>query len=97
MEVLLEMEEVSRMYKGKLELVGICGALKNRWKKFVAEKKLTGHQWNELLEMNDGLAAVYGVKGVLHYVLISPERKVIHSWMRYRKHILKEKMAELVE
>lgn len=63
----------------------------------MAEKKLTGHQWNELLEMNDGLAAVYGVKGVLHYVLISPERKVIHSWMGYRKHILKEKMAEFVE
>ena len=62
MEALPEMEEVSRMYKGKLELVSICGAAKNRWKKFVAEKKLTGHQWNELREVNDGLAAVYGVK-----------------------------------
>lgn len=97
MEALPEMEEVSRMYKGKLELVSICGAAKNRWKKFVAEKKLTGHQWNELREVNDGLAAVYGVKGVPHYVLISPERKVIHSWMGYRKHILKEKMAELIK
>ena len=97
MEALPEMEEVSRMYKGKLELVSICGAAKNRWKKFVAEKKLTGHQWNELREVNDGLAAVYGVKGVPHYVLISPERKVIHSWMGYRKHILKEKMAEFVK
>lgn len=97
MEALPEMAEVSRMYKGKLELVSICGAAKNRWKKFVAEKKLTGHQWNELREVNDGLAAVYGVKGVPHYVLISPERKVIHSWMGYRKHILKEKMAEFVK
>lgn len=97
MEALPEMEEVSRMYKGKLELVSICGAAKNRWKKFVAEKKLTGHQWNELREVNDGLAAVYGVKGVPHYVLISPERKVIHSWIGYRKHILKEKMSEFVE
>lgn len=97
MEALPEMEEVSRMYKGKLELVSICGAAKNRWKKFVAEKKLTGHQWNELREVNDGLAAVYGVKGVPHYVLISPERKVIDSWMGYRKHILKEKMAEFVK
>lgn len=97
MEALPEMEEVSRMYKGKLELVSICGAAKNRWKKFVAERKLTGHQWNELREVNDGLAAVYGVKGVPHYVLISPERKVIHSWMGYRKHILKEKMKELIK
>lgn len=97
MEALPEMEEVSRMYKGKLELVSICGAAKNRWKKFVAEKKLTGHQWNELREVNDGLAAVYGVKGVPHYVLISPERKVIHCWMGYRKHILKEKMKEFVK
>lgn len=97
MEALPEMEEVSRMYKGKLELVSICGAAKNRWKKFVAEKKLTGHQWNELREVNDGLAAVYGVKGVPHYVLISPERKVIHTWMGYRKHILKEKMKEFVK
>lgn len=97
MEALPEMEEVSRMYKGKLELVSICGAAKNRWKKFVAEKKLTGHQWNELREVNDGLAAVYGVKGVPHYVLISPERKVIDSWMGYRKHILKEKMKEFVK
>lgn len=97
MEALPEMEEVSRMYKGKLELVSICGAAKNRWKKFVAERKLTGHQWNELREVNDGLAAVYGVKGVPHYVLISPERKVIHSWMGYRKHILKEKMKEFVK
>lgn len=97
MEALPEMEEVSRMYKGKLELVSICGAAKNRWKKFVAERKLTGHQWNELREVNDGLAAVYGVKGVPHYVLISPERKVIHCWMGYRKHILKEKMKEFVK
>lgn len=97
MEALPEMEEVSHMYKGKLELVSICGAAKNRWKKFVAERKLTGHQWNELREVNDGLAAVYGVKGVPHYVLISPERKVIHSWMGYRKHILKEKMKEFVK
>lgn len=97
MEALPEMEEVSRMYKGKLERVSICGAVKNRWKKFVAERKLTGHQWNELREVNDGLAAVYGVKGVPHYVLISPERKVIHSWMGYRKHILKEKMKEFVK
>ena len=97
MEALPEMEEVNRMYKGKLELVSICGAAKNRWKKFVAEKKLTGHQWNELREVNDGLAAVYGVKGVPHYVLISPERKVIHCWMGYRKHILKEKMKEFVK
>lgn len=97
MEALPEMEEVSRMYKGKLELVSICGAVKNRWKKFVAEKKLTGHQWNELREVNDGLASVYGVKGVPHYVLISPERKVIHSWVGYRQHILKEKMAEFVK
>ena len=35
--------------------------------------------------------------GSLHYVLISPERKVIHSWMGYRKHILKEKMKEFVK
>lgn len=97
MEALPEMEEVSRMYKGKLELISICGAAKNRWKKFVAERKLTGHQWNELREVNDGLAAVYGVKGVPHYVLISPERKVIHCWMGYRKHILKEKMEEFVK
>ena len=97
MEALPEMEEVSRMYKGKLELVSICGAAKNRWKKFVAERKLTGHQWNELREVNDGLAAVYGVKGVPHYVLISPERKVIHCWIGYRKNILKDKIKEFVK
>lgn len=92
-----EMEEVGRIYKEKLETVSIGSNTEDRWKKFIKENNMTGNQWNELRSVNDGLAAAYGVKGVPHYVLISPECKVIDIWTGYRKGIIKEKIEKFVK
>ena len=44
-----------------------------------------------------GLAAAYQVRGIPHYVMISPEGKVMDMWSGYAKGSLKEKMKELIK
>ena len=41
---------------------------------------------------NNGLYARYGVRGIPHFVLISPEGKVVDSWSGYAKGWLKLKI-----
>ena len=97
MESLPEMELITQQYNGKMEVVSINQDSKNMWKEFIAKKGLKGNQWNELRKGNTGLAAAYQVRGIPHYVMISPEGKVIAMWTGYRKNLLKEKMKELIK
>lgn len=92
-----EMEEVIEMYKDKLAVVSISGDSKENWKKFVAEQKMTGNQWNELRRMRTGLAARYKAVGIPHYVLISPQGIVQDMWSGYGKGSLKGKLKELLK
>lgn len=92
-----ELEEITEQYKDKMEVVSISQDSKDTWKKFIAEKQLKGNQWNELRKGNTGLGAVYQVKGIPHYVLISPEGKVQRIWAGYGKGSLKAKMKELIK
>lgn len=68
-----ELKEVSEMYKDSLEIVSISMDTKESWSDFVERKGLTGNQWNEFAKGTTGLAAVYQVKGIPRYVMISPE------------------------
>ena len=97
MESLPEMELITQQYKEKMEVVSINQDPKKKWKEFIAKKGLKGNQWNELRKGNTGLAAAYQVRGIPHYVMISPEGKVMAMWTGYRKDLLKEKMEELIK
>lgn len=89
-----EMEEVIEMYKGKLAVVSISSDTKKSWQEFIAEKKMTGNQWNELRKGRTGLAARYKAFGIPHYVLISPAGKVQSTWSGYGTGTLKAKLKE---
>lgn len=89
-----ELEEIAEIYKGKLVVVSISRDEEKIWKEFIAEKKMTGYQWNELRSSHTGLAARYKVVGVPHYVLISPQGIVQDIWSGYGKGFLKWKLKK---
>ena len=89
-------EEIAEQYKEQLEVVSISSDTEASWKEFVTERKLTGNQWNELRQGTTGLAAAYRVRGIPHYVLITPDGKVKKMWSGYGKGSLKAKMKELI-
>lgn len=91
-----EVEEIAEMYKDKLAVISISGDTKKDWKQCLADRKMTGIQWNELKKERTGLAARYQVVGIPHYVLISPEGKVITMWSGYGPGSLKAKLKEML-
>lgn len=91
-----EMEEITEMYKDKLAVISISSDSKEDWKKFIADKNMTGNQWNELRKGRTGLAARYKVIGIPNYVLISPEGIVQEMWSGYGPASLKNKLKDLV-
>ncbi len=78
-----ELERLSETYQDKMAVVSICEDGKKQWKEFVRERQLKGNQWNELISGRTGLAATYQVRGIPHYVLISPEGKILKMWSGY--------------
>ena len=97
MESLPEMELITQQYNGKMEVVSINQDPKKMWKEFIAKKGLKGNQWNELRKGNTGLAAAYQVRGIPHYVMISPEGKVIDMWRGYGEGVIKAKMKQWIK
>ena len=97
MESLPEMELITQQYKEKMEVVSINEDSKEMWTGVIAKKRLKGNQWNELRKGRTGLAAVYQVTGIPHYVMISPEGKVIDVWKGYGEGSLKKKMKDLIK
>lgn len=93
-ESIPEIDEIASHYKDRLAVVGISLDPKEMWIKFLDEKKLAGNQWNELKQERTGVAASYQVQAIPHYVLISPEGKIIDTWTGYGKGSLKEKMKK---
>jgi len=90
-----ELDEISEMYKDKLAVISISMDSKKMWQEYIANEKLTGFQWNELRKGRTGLAASYKVKGIPHYVLISPDGKVQDIWSGYGTGSLKTKLKNL--
>ena len=87
-----ELEEMAAMYADRLVVVSISTDTERRWKQYLQEKKLPGIQWNELRNDDGGLEARYGVQGVPHYVLITPDGKVKDAWVGYGKGIIKDNL-----
>ena len=92
-----EMEEVIAAYGDRLEVVGISSDRKDIWLKYLSENKVGGNQWNELRMGNTGLAAAYGVTGIPHYVMISPDGRILDIWAGYARNYLKSKVEALVK
>ncbi len=78
-----ELERLSETYQDKMAVVSICEDGKKHWQEYVRKRQLKGNQWNELISGRTGLAATYQVRGIPHYVLISPEGKVLKMWSGY--------------
>lgn len=91
-----EMEEIVHLYGDKLTLVGISNDEKISWNKFLKEHKMPGYQWNEPKNGGRSLASRYKVGSIPHFVLISPEGKILKMWTGYRKGILKSKLKKFI-
>ncbi len=74
------MKKVCLEYGDRLTVVCINENLEKEWKEYVAEEKLEGNQWNELLPARTGLSARYNIDGIPAYVLISPDGIVLEMW-----------------
>lgn len=89
-----EMEKITEMYKDKVAVISISEDPKNIWKDCIEKRKMGGNQWNELRRGRTGLSAAYQVKGIPHYVLISPDGKVQDMWGGYGPGSLLRAMEE---
>ncbi len=97
LQSLPEMEEVAKLYKDQMEVVSICSDSKESWLDFIERKGLTGNQWNEFAKGKTGLAAVYQVKAIPYYVIISPEGEIVDMWKGYGPGSIKEKVQHLIQ
>ena len=91
-----EMKEISEMYKDKLTVISISSDPKDIWERVSKEKDITWVNLNDFKGEN-GIKLRYGVRGIPHYVMISPEGKVATSWSGYGKGLLKNKMEEHIK
>lgn len=90
-----ELKAVSEEYKDNLEVVSLNLQDKKGWKKVSEKYPITWHNWSDLKGFN-GLGAVYGVRGIPHFVMISPKGKVLDSWSGYSTNYLKSKVKAII-
>lgn len=89
-----EMKEVAETYRDRLTVVAVnLDEVRAEWLK-AAEKD--GIVWTNLADPQgfDGLPYRYGVKGIPHYALLSPNGKLVASWAGYGPGYLKKNVAE---
>lgn len=79
-----EMGELQEKYADKLTVVSLSSDTEKRWKAASDQHKMTWQNWSDK-KQTGGLYAKYGVNGIPHYVLISPEGKMIDTWSGYGK------------
>lgn len=95
MMALPEMREVAEKYKDRLTLVSLNTDNEKHWREVSAKENMTWENLNDLQGEN-GLYARYGVSGIPHYVIISPEGKIVHSWSGYGKGIFERYLRKLL-
>lgn len=91
-----EMGEIQEKYKDRLAIVSLSSDTERRWKEASAKHPMTWYNWSDKKQAS-GLYLKYGVRGIPHYVLISPEGKVVSTWAGYGKGLLLNKMEELIK
>ena len=88
-----EIKEITEMYKDRLTVISLSTDNEKNWKDESKSGKITGLNFNDLQGTN-GLHAKYGGRGLPHYVLISPEGKVMSIWSGYGPGSLKMKLRK---
>lgn len=88
-----EMREIFEQYKDKLTIVSISSDPQNTWTETSKEKNITWVNLNDF-KGDNGIKLHYGVKGIPNYFMISPEGKIIDTWMGYGEGSLKKKIKE---
>ena len=94
MESVPEGNEIAREYVDRLAFVRISQDGKGTWTKALEEKQSDCIEWNELKPWGTGLSATYQVSGIPHFVLISPEGKIIDTWTGYGRGSLLSKVNQ---
>lgn len=92
----LELKTISEKFKDKLEVVSLNIQDKKGWENVSEKHQITWHNWNDL-QGNNGLSALYGVKGIPYFVMISPEGKILDIWSGYGKDYLTIKVRTIIE
>lgn len=88
-----ELKEIHEHYGERLAVVSISSDTEKRWREASAVHQMA---WMNLsdLKQTAGLYAKYGIRGIPHYVLISPGGKVIKMWSGYGKGSLQEEVRK---
>ena len=86
-----EMGELQEKYVDKLTIVSLSSDTEKTWKAASARHKMIWKNWSDK-KQTGGLYAQYGVRGIPHYVLISPEGKMVDTWSGYGKGSLLQKL-----
>ena len=90
-----EMKRLGKVYRDVLTVIGITQDGEPSWKKYSAEQGIGGVNLRDP-KRGAGLSGRYSVERIPHYVLISPEGKVITSWTGYVAGQLEKKLDELL-
>ena len=85
-----EMRELHAQYKERLVMVSLSIDTKEGWEAASKQHEMSWWNLNDLQGMS-GLYARYGVRGIPHYVMISPDGIVLEHWEGYSRGQLKEK------
>lgn len=91
-----EMGELQEKYADKLTVVSLSSDTEKQWRAASARHKMTWKNWSDK-KQTGGLYAQYGVRGIPHYVLISPEGKMVDSWFGYGKSSLLIKLRPYMQ
>lgn len=91
-----EMKEVTEKYKDKLSIVSLSTDSEKHWRAASEEHQMTWHNWSDKKQTH-GLYLKYDVRSIPHYVLISPEGKVIHTSIGYGKGSLHKLLEEFIK
>lgn len=89
-----ELKALSDTLKDRLTVVSLnIDDKRSLWKRTSEKEQISWVNLNDDRGMT-GLAARYGVNGIPHYVMISPEGTVLGHWIGYEKGKLSEKVRE---
>lgn len=91
--VIPEIKEAADKYKDRLVAVSISVDNEKVWKEHSATEGIT---WMNLSDknLNTGIAAKYGVRGIPFFVLLSPDGKVVKKWSGYSKGVIEKYISE---
>lgn len=87
MMALPELRKLAETNKERLTIVSLSTDNKKNWEEVSAKEKMSWENLNDL-QGESGLYAKYGVNGIPHYVVISPEGKIVHTWNGYGQGII---------